>query len=128
MYEPIIDPMIFYWMDILNNIKSLPFSLFILLIIFSGGACVTYTDYSKEQAPVHRVVHRVAKRIAICLLILCPISASLSFFIPSKDTMYKMLIAKQVTPHTLQVTGETAEVIVDKISDKLINVIQEVKK
>lgn len=124
MYEPIIDPMIFYWMDVLSNIKSLPYFLFILLVIFSGGACVTYTDYCKEQSPVHRV----AKRIAICLLILCPISASLSFFIPSKDTMYKMLIAKQVTPHTLQVTGETAEVIVDKISDKLINVIQEVKK
>lgn len=124
MYEPIIDPMIFYWMDVLSNIKSLPYFLFILLVIFSGGACVTYTDYCKEQPPVHRV----AKRIAICLLILCPISASLSFFIPSKDTMYKMLIAKQVTPHTLQVTGETAEVIVDKISDKLINVIQEVKK
>ena len=35
-----------------------------------------------------------------------------------------MMIAKQVTPHNLQVTGET----VDKLAEKIINVTQEVKK
>lgn len=42
--------------------------------------------------------------------------------------MYKMLIAKQVTPHNLQVTGETVDKALDKLAEKIINVTQEVKK
>lgn len=124
MYEPIIDPMVFYWMDVLSKVQYIPLLLFWPVLISVSLTFVTYSKYNEEQS----LPHKWSKRISLPLLIIFFISIPVALFIPSTETMYKMLIAKQVTPHTLQVTGETAEVIVDKISDKLINVIQEVKK
>lgn len=124
MYEPIIDPMIFYWMDILSNIQRLPILLLLPIGLCLGITALSHNEYKEDQ----NFVHKWGKIVSTSMIVLWLISIPVSFFIPTTDTMYKMLIAKQVTPHTLQVTGETAEVIVDKISDKLINVIQEVKK
>lgn len=124
MYEPIIDPMIFYWIDILSNIQRLPILLLLPMMLCFGITALSHNEYKEDQ----NFVHKWGKLLSTFMVILWLISIPVSFFIPTTDTMYKMLIAKQVTPHTLQVTGETAEVIVDKISDKLINVIQEVKK
>ena len=124
MYEPIIDPMIFYWMDILSNIQRLPILLLLPMVLCLGITALSHNEYKEDQ----NFVHKWGKIVSTSMIVLWLISIPVSFFIPTRDTMYKMLIAKQVTPHTLQVTGETAEVIVDKISDKLINVIQEVKK
>lgn len=124
MYEPIIDPMIFYWMDILSNIQRLPILLPLPMVLCLGITALSHNEYKEDQ----NFVHKWGKIVSTSMIVLWLISIPVSFFIPTTDTMYKMLIAKQVTPHTLQVTGETAEVIVDKISDKLINVIQEVKK
>lgn len=124
MYEPIIDPMIFYWMDILSNIQRLPILLLLPMVLCLGITALSHNEYKEDQ----NFVYKWGKIVSTSMIVLWLISIPVSFFIPTTDTMYKMLIAKQVTPHTLQVTGETAEVIVDKISDKLINVIQEVKK
>ena len=38
-----------------------------------------------------------------------------------------MLIAKQVTPHNLQVTGETVDKALDKVAEKIIKVAKEIK-
>lgn len=124
MYEPIIDPMIFYWMDILGKLPILPTLLLIPTILCCVVAGISYNEYREDQSSMYKW----GKILSIFMVVLLFISIPVAFFTPSKETMYKMLIAKQVTPHTLQVTGETAEVIVDKISDKLINIIQEVKK
>lgn len=40
--------------------------------------------------------------------------------IPSEATIYRMVVAQHVTPHNLQVTGETIEAVIDKIVDKII--------
>lgn len=40
--------------------------------------------------------------------------------IPSEATIYRMLVAQHVTPHNLQVTGETIEAVIDKTVDKII--------
>lgn len=120
MYEPIIDPMIFYWIDILEKVRELP--CFILIIGMVGGPLIVMIsamgDATEEQ------IKRYLSRWVILTAVLLSISSLGSIFTPSKDTMYKMLVAKQVTPHNLQVTGETVE----KIVEKIIEVTQEVKK
>lgn len=40
--------------------------------------------------------------------------------IPSEATIYRMVVAQHVTPHNLQVTGETIEAVIDKTVDKII--------
>lgn len=135
MYEPIIDPMIFYWMDVLSKVQTLPIPLAFLSLISVCVAGMAYIEYSDEQ----NIVYKVGKRLSCVFILLFLISLPLSFFIPDKDTMYKMLIAKQVTPHNIQVTGETAEKLIDtigekldkvadKATDKVVRVVQEVKK
>ncbi len=135
MYEPIIDPMIFYWMDVLSKVQTLPIPLAFLSLISVCVAGMAYIEYSDEQ----NIVYKVGKRLSCVFILLFLISLPLSFFIPDKDTMYKMLIAKQVTPHNIQVTRETAEKLIDtigekldkvadKATDKVVRVVQEVKK
>ena len=34
MNTPIIDPMLFYWMNILNNLAQLPFILILVLLVY----------------------------------------------------------------------------------------------
>lgn len=120
MYEPIIDLMIFYWIDILEKAGRLP--PLTLLGGFLGGVFIlivcTLRDCTDKQ--LGKYLGTWGAFVIVSFLILCLVNV----FIPSKDTMYKMMIAKQVTPHNLQVTGET----VDKLAEKIINVTQEVKK
>lgn len=135
MYEPIIDPMIFYWMDVLSKVQTLPIPLAFLSLISVCVAGMAYIEYSDEQ----NIVYKVGKRLSCVFILLFLISLPLSFFIPDKDTMYKMLIAKQVTPTQHSSNRETAEKLIDtigekldkvadKATDKVVRVVQEVKK
>lgn len=47
--------------------------------------------------------------------------------VPNETTIYRMVVASYVTPHNLQVTGETIENIVDKTVDKIL-LLKENKK
>lgn len=119
MYEPIIDPMVFYWMDLVGKLPGITFMSF---MIFATCTVCSYGSRrgKKEQDEEHKALKRLTK---ISTIIFC-IVALLTFLLPSESALYKMLIAKQVTPHNLQVTGET----VDKLAEKIIEMNKEVKK
>lgn len=126
MYEPIIDPMIFYWIDLADQLPSL---VILSGILTAGLALFTADSYeahreSDDQPQEYKTFKKATK---IATVFFC-VFGLLSFFTPSKDTMYKMLIAKQVTPHNLQVTGETVDKALDKVVEKIIKITQEVKK
>lgn len=53
-------------------------------------------------------------------LILAAALLGLWVVIPSEATIYRMVVAQHVTPHNLQVTGETIEAVIDKPVDKII--------
>lgn len=124
MYEPIIDPMLFYWMDVLSKVQALPIPLAFLSLISTCVAGMAYVEYSNEQ----HITYKVGRRLSCVFISLFLISLPLSFFMPDKDTMYKMMIAKQITPHNLQISGDTVDKALDKITDKVVRVVQEAKK
>ena len=124
MYEPIIDPMLFYWIDIASKLQDLPIVLAFLTGVSLCVAGLAYKDYSTEQ----NIICKCGKILSCIFILLFLISLPLSFFMPDKDTIYKMLIAKQVTPHNLQVTGDTVDKALDKIAEKIIKVTKEVKE
>lgn len=120
MYEPIINPMIFYWIELADKIQLAP--LFAVITGFLWALCFFGADLSIEEAYKTR-------RVSIAVfIVLFAISIFLALLVPSKDTMYKMLIAKQVTPHNLQVTGETVDKAIDKVAEKIIRVAKEIQK
>lgn len=135
MYEPIIDPMVFYWIDLAEKLQIAPIGVAILGLLLA----LFLSCYFIEADLSTRQENKIQKIAVTIFSVLFIATSLLAFLIPSKDTMYKMLIAKQVTPHNIQVTGETAEKLIDtigekldkvadKATDKVVRVVQEVKK
>lgn len=135
MYEPIIDPMVFYWMDVVSKLQLLPIAFAFMVFCTGFVTGIAHDDYSSEQ----NMVFKCGKVMTYLCVALLFISIPLSFFIPDKTTMSKMIAAKYMTPHNIQVTGETAEKLIetigekldkvaDKATDKVVRVVQEVKK
>lgn len=133
MNEPIISPWVFYWMDVLTTVKQLPKDLiFIALLLFAvflvavvaAAMCV---DRGKEEEAVGRVF-RVSRRISIGYLVIFMCFTTISLFIPSQETMYKMLITSQVTPNNIEYLKNevkaTGQGLVDSITEASIKIIK----
>lgn len=120
MYEPIIDPMIFYLIELVEKLQLAPIFVLFMGVLFGFSLTLYLMEADLPTSKENKII-----KIAITIFgVLFITTFLLAFLAPSKDTMYKMLIAKQMTPHNLQVTGET----IDKLAEKIINVTQEVKK
>lgn len=124
MYEPIIDPHDFLLDRIGGKATTSPLCV-IMLGVFSALFLAFYFIEADLSTRQENKIQKIALTIFSMLFIATSI---LAFLIPSKDTMYKMLIAKQVTPHNLQVTGDTVDKALDKIAEKIIKVTKEVKE
>lgn len=70
------------------------------------GEAIDNLEYVKAKA-------RLWGTLAVALI-------GLWVVIPSEATIYRMVVAQHVTPHNLQVTGETIEAVIDKTVDKII--------
>lgn len=133
MNEPIISPWIFYWMDVLTTVKGLPkyfvglalllFTVFVVVVIVS----VMAAPRGKEEEAV-RTVFRGSRRIFIGYLVIFTCFTTISLFIPSQETMYKMLITSQVTPNNIEYLKNevkaTGQGLVDSITEASIKIIK----
>lgn len=124
MNTPIIDPMLFYWINVLENLSCLPHVLVLLLIIvFFGG--LLYTDcVIYEERDAYKKAHRKLLKV---LLYITFIVFFLSFFIPSKETMFSILIAEQITPANIESFGNNADKLLDVLAEKVIYIGKELK-
>lgn len=121
MNEPIISPWIFYWIEVIDEMKtcfgimgSVISVTLVLLIIFSMNDDFDYFVEHKEE------VQRAKKMAAIFLALAIPLNCIL----PTRATMYKMLAASYMTQENIENVGES----IDKIADKLVEKINQVKK
>lgn len=121
MNEPIISPWIFYWIEVIDTMKtcigimgSVIFITLVFLIIFSMNGDFDYFVEREEE------VHRAKKMAAIFLALAIPLNCIL----PTRETMYKMVAASYMTQENIENVGES----IDKIADKLVEKINQVKK
>lgn len=119
MNTPIIDPMLFYWMNILNNLAQLPPILILVLLVYFFGVlmyqdCVDYD----ERAAFKKKHQKALKR----LLYITIVVSLLSLFIPTKETMLNMLIADQLTPANIHLIGDNLKDAVTFIAEQTIKV------
>lgn len=124
MNTPIIDPMIFYWMNILNNLAQLPFILILVLLVYFFGILIhqDYVDY-EERAAFKKKHQKALKR----LLYITIVVSLLSLFIPTKETMLNMLIADQLTPANIHLIGDNLKDAVIFIAEQTIKVGEALK-
>lgn len=98
---PIIDPMYLYLIEVLHNIDALNQAAFFILACAVAGVmtvCIVDNDVRGLLQP--------HKNKIIALYIAFIISALIAVLVPTKDAMYKMLLAHYVTTDNIQIVND----------------------
>lgn len=123
MNEPIISPWVFYWVETMDQIRNVVNCVIGVTMFISVIFLLLTLAFEKEEREEH-ISEEIFKRIIKILAIVGVVSVIGFMFIPSKGTMYKMLAASYMTQENIENVGES----IDKIADKLVEKINQVKK
>lgn len=102
---PIIDPMYLYLIEVLHNLDVLNQCVSIILTIgLSAFSCIwLLEDDVRELSKPH-------KGKIIALFVVFVISGLIALLVPTKDAMYKMLLAHYVTTDNIQLINDAIKV------------------
>ena len=120
MNEPIIRPWLLYLINFLENLSGiLTFSFFMIgIVVVCLGIFAILTD---ECESLYTRLIKWLKRFLILFFIL----GAVIVLIPSKNTMYSMLIADQVTYENVDKLGDSTKDTEDYIFDRIEQTITE---
>ena len=113
--KPIINPWLFYLVDLLDGLKMLCILAVPVLIFVIAIITIRIDDLgSKNEKELNssKRTRKIVILFSILLLIVIP-------FIPSKETCYKMMIASQVTDNNIQKAEDVIKDSVDYIFEKI---------
>lgn len=108
--EQIINPWIFYLIEISENIKICLGLVLVVLFFITLIRCTMSSDF--EDDPIYK---KKNKRYIIATCIVLATTA----IIPSKETMYTMLVSNYVTYDNIEKASNAIKDSVDYIFDKL---------
>ena len=120
--KQIISPWLIYLIDLFDNLKGL---LTVALTLLGCAAVVLviilvlFSDYPQDNDIV------VCKKYLKKSIIWFCISGLLFTSIPSKNTMYTMIVLNNVTTDNIQAVGRTGKDIVDYITDQIDKVVND---
>lgn len=114
----VINPWLFYVIELLSNLNFVAGIACFILVILYVAALVIYVVESDSCYPSENLL-KGCKKISKISIIPLIISFVMCIAIPSKDTMYKMLVAKYVTYENIDKATDTINDGVDYIFDKL---------
>ena len=102
---PIIDPMYLYLIEVLHNIDALNQIVFFVLTML---VCFLVFLYFVEDEAREKIQ---ANKLKVMLLFLVFIGSGLiAVLVPTKDAMYKMLLAHYVTTDNIQLVNDAIKV------------------
>lgn len=116
----IIDPMWFYWARVCNavcTISAIFSAVLFIVAIFGVVFMIENRSYGPEDKDYKtgKTIFKVACPLAIILLLA-------AVFIPSKETLMEMLIARFATYSNAELTIDTIKDIVDYIMEAMKSV------
>lgn len=129
--KPIISPWLIYFLSVLDGINLVCGGIFILGLIGIPAAlfiiyCMNDDYLGGEKNAVQKAFSGMKPYI-----IAYAIFVAVACFIPSKTTVYQMIVAKELTSNNIstitQAAGDTAEDIADYVVD-IINRVSEAVK
>lgn len=106
MCMPIINPMYLYLIEVLHNIDVLNQGLFLLLSIAMFILASLYIGVDEMPEEEIASLKWWTKAIGAIWLV----SLSICIFVPTKDMMYKMLLAHYVTTDNIQLVNDAIKV------------------
>lgn len=102
---PIIDPMYLYLIEVLHNLDVLNQGVFIVLTIgLSAFSCIWFLEDDVRE------LSKPYKGKIIALFVVFVISGLIALLVPTKDAMYKMLLAHYVTTDNIQLVNDAIKV------------------
>ena len=111
MSEYIIDPSWFYWASVLNTLRVTFYVISIVgLVVVVTGISVYVSEGGEFRDVAKKKWIWVLNGLFTILLVA-------AFFIPSKETMIQMMVAKFVTHDNLRYSVETIKEIADYIME-----------
>ena len=114
--KPIINPWFFYWISTIDSVKFLTglFALFLGVVIVLTSVFFIETE-SEEDYDFSKLIKKILK-VSIALFSTC---LFLSIFLPSEDTLYKMMISSYVTEENIEKVGGSIEKVIDYTVDSI---------
>lgn len=110
---PIINPWMFYLVDMIGSFQILSILIALLIIISFAIEIVKYDEAMDELDKV-KVIKTFKKKVIVIALLI-----TFAIFLPSKKTCYQMMIASQVTEENIQKAEDTIKETVDYIFEKI---------
>lgn len=111
--KPIINPWLFYLVDMIGSFQILSI-LIVLLIIISFAIEILKYDEAMDELDEVKVIKTLKKKVIVIALLI-----TFAIFLPSKDTCYKMMVASQITDTNIQKAEDVIKDSVDYIFEKI---------
>ena len=116
--KPIINPWLFYLVDVIGNFKSACFVLLLLIVIAFGAIVLIEIGEAADELELEldevKVIKTLKRMVVVGVLLM-----TFNMLLPSKETCYKMMIASQITDNNIQKAEDTIKESVDYIFEKI---------
>lgn len=109
----IIEPMWFYWVRVLDNIKEIALVVLILGVVAVGFCLLLAQESFSEEE------YKALKKKAIISFCAVVLSAIILVFVPSRETLVEMKLAEFATHENVTTFIETIENMTDKIIEQI---------
>lgn len=121
MNTPIIDPMWFYYINVVDNlgIWAVIFSFVSVIVLI-----VCYIAYNDDDTLFSK--GSIGRKIFVTSSILSPILFLISVLIPSKETMMQMMIASYVTKENVSMVSNEVKNSAEWSKKFVIDVVKEI--
>ena len=114
--KPIINPWLFYIVDVIDNFKSACFILILIIVIAFGAIFLIEIGEAADELELDEVkVIKTLKKMVVVVVLLI----AFNMLLPSKKTCYQMMIASQVTDNNIQKAEDVIKGSVDYIFEKI---------
>lgn len=114
--KPIINPWLFYLVDLISNFKIACFVLLLIIAIGFGATVIIVIGEDAEGVELDEVkVIKTLKKMVVVVVLLI----AFNMLLPSKKTCYQMMIASQVTDNNIQKAEDVIKGSVDYIFEKI---------
>ena len=117
----IINPSWFYWLGVVNSMRGFMLAAFIVALIIVGVALIVILvnvkliqDYPSISDDERKVVRFFTKALKVSIGV-CIVAVLFLVFVPSKETLIEMMIAKQATYENATWTVDALKNAVDYV-------------
>ena len=115
MNEPIISPWIFYWMSVVDNLRSLIGFIGFLATGITMWFCLEWIVKLGDKN--YSVKYKQEIKLFTCIGLVCAVLFAL---IPSQTTLTRMIVASYVTPQNIEIVQGEANKSVDYLINKIV--------